>query len=64
KIVEQFINVDIQAVAEVAIALLDMAGDTGAAAGLGEHFTRFKTRYLAGKTQHLGSITAEQLESV
>ncbi len=47
--------------AEVAIALLDMAGDTGAAAGLGEHFTRFKTRYLAGKTQHLGSITAEQL---
>lgn len=50
--------------AEVAIALLDMAGDTGAAAGLGEHFTRFKTRYLAGKTQHLGSITAEQLESV
>ena len=28
--------------AEVAIALLDMAGDTGAAAGLGEHFTRFK----------------------
>ena len=40
--------------AEVAIALLDMAGDTGAAAGLGEHFTRFKTRYLAGKTQHLG----------
>ena len=44
--------------AEVAIALLDMA------AGLGEHFTRFKTRYLAGKTQHLGSITAEQLESV
>ncbi|MCP6490435.1 DTW domain-containing protein, partial [Klebsiella pneumoniae] len=32
--------------------------------GLGEHFTRFKTRYLAGKTQHLGSITAEQLESV
>ncbi|REA65412.1 DTW domain-containing protein, partial [Staphylococcus pseudintermedius] len=44
--------------------LLDMAGDTGAAAGLGEHSTRFKTHYLAGKTQHLGSITAEQLESV
>ena len=50
--------------AEVAIALLDMTGDTRAATGLGEHFTRFKTRYLAGKTQHLGSITAEQLESV
>ncbi|MGS5856961.1 DTW domain-containing protein, partial [Escherichia coli] len=44
--------------------LLDMAGDTRAATGLGEHFTRFKTRYLAGKTQHPGSITAEQLESV
>ena len=36
----------------------------GKTAGLGELFTRFKTRYLAGKTQHLGSITAEQLESV
>lgn len=49
--------------AEVAIALLDMAGDTRAATGLGEHFTRFKTRYLAGKTQHPGSITAEQLKA-
>ncbi len=35
--------------AEVAIALLDLAGDTEAATSLGEHFTRFKTRYLAGK---------------
>lgn len=50
--------------AEVVIALLGMAGDTGTAAGSGEHSTRFKTRYLAGKTQHLGSITAKQLESV
>jgi len=41
-----------------------MAGDNEAATGLGKHFSRFKTRYLAGKTQHLGSITAEQLESV
>ncbi|MEG3387545.1 hypothetical protein V5H41_29315, partial [Salmonella enterica] len=33
--------------AEVAIALLDLAGDTEAATSLGEHFSRFKTRYLA-----------------
>ncbi len=44
--------------AEVAIALLDLAGDTEAATSLGEHFTRFKTRYLAGKTQHPGNVTA------
>ncbi|WMI91362.1 tRNA-uridine aminocarboxypropyltransferase [Escherichia coli] len=50
--------------AEVAIALLDMAGDAPAAAALGEHFTRFRTRYLAGKTQHMGSITAGQVENV
>lgn len=31
--------------AEVAIALLDLAGDTQAAEGLSDHFTRFKTRY-------------------
>ena len=50
--------------AEVAIALLDLAGDNAAAERLGEHFTRFKTRYLAGKTQHQGSVTAESEESV
>ena len=50
--------------AEVDYAQLDMAGDNEAETGLGEHFTRFKTRYLAGKTQHLGSITAELIESV
>ncbi|HBX2834651.1 TPA: DTW domain-containing protein [Klebsiella pneumoniae] len=50
--------------AEVAIALLDLAGDAPAAAALGEHFTRFRTRYLAGKTQHKGSITAGQVENV
>lgn len=50
--------------AEVAIALLDLAGDAPAAAALGEHFTRFRTRYLAGKTQHKGSITADQVENV
>ncbi|MES0299998.1 tRNA-uridine aminocarboxypropyltransferase [Citrobacter sedlakii] len=50
--------------AEVAIALLDLAGDTDAAGALGEHFSRFKTRYLAGKTQHQGSVTAQLAESV
>lgn len=50
--------------AEVAIALLDLAGDTQAAEGLSDHFTRFKTRYLAGKTQHQGSVTADSPESV
>ena len=44
--------------AEVAIALLDLAGDPEAACALGEHFRLFRTRYLAGKTQHKGSITA------
>lgn len=50
--------------AEVAIALLDLAGDTQAAEGLSEHFTLFKTRYLAGKTQHQGSVTADSTENV
>lgn len=49
---------------EVAISLLDLAEDTEATTGLGEHFTRFKTRYLAGKAQHSGNITAENRESV
>ncbi|EFE09751.1 DTW domain protein [Citrobacter youngae ATCC 29220] len=50
--------------AEVAIALLDLAGDTQAAEGLSDLFTRFKTRYLAGKTQHQGSVTTGSAESV
>ncbi|WP_258525281.1 hypothetical protein [Citrobacter koseri] len=48
----------------MAIALLDLAGDTAAATHLGDHFSRFKTRYLAGKTQHQGSVTTETAESV
>ena len=44
--------------AEVAIALLDLAGDTEAAGALGSHFSRFRERYLAGKTVHKGSVTA------
>lgn len=43
--------------AEVAIALLDLAGDTGAASALNQHFTRFRENYLAGKANHQGNIT-------
>ena len=50
--------------AEVAIALLDLAGDKTAPAALGDHFSLFRTRYLAGKTQHKGSITAQLIENV
>lgn len=50
--------------AEVAIALLDLAGDTAAAGALGNHFSRFRERYLAGKTVHKGSVTATEPESV
>ena len=50
--------------AEVAIALLDLAGDTVAAETLADHFSRFRTRYLAGKTHHKASITATTAESV
>ena len=50
--------------AEVAIALLDLAADQPAAQALGDHFACFRTRYLAGKTQHKGSVTADIEESV
>jgi DTW domain-containing protein YfiP len=50
--------------AEVAIALLDLAGDTAAAGALGNHFSCFRERYLAGKTVHKGSVTALEPESV
>lgn len=50
--------------AEVAIALLDIAGDLHAADALGNHFACFRERYLAGKTVHKGSITAAEAESV
>lgn len=50
--------------AEVAIALLDLAGDTLAASALGNHFACFRERYLAGKTVHKGNITATESESV
>lgn len=50
--------------AEVAMALLDLAGDIEAAQTLGEHFQQFRTRYLKAKTQHQGTITAQEAESV
>jgi len=50
--------------AEVAIALLDLAGDRQAAGALGQHFSYFRERYLAGKTVHKGSVTAAESESV
>ena len=50
--------------AEVAIALLDLAGDVTAASALGDHFSLFRKRYLAGKTQHKGGITAQLTENV
>ncbi|HEP1896894.1 MAG: tRNA-uridine aminocarboxypropyltransferase [Kluyvera cryocrescens] len=49
--------------AEVAIALLDLANDTGAATALSQHFTRFRENYLAGKSHHQGSITTASLEN-
>lgn len=49
--------------AEVAIALLDLAGDTGAATALSQHFSRFRENYLAGKAHHQGSITTHQAEN-
>ncbi|WP_194206139.1 tRNA-uridine aminocarboxypropyltransferase [Superficieibacter sp. 1612_C1] len=50
--------------AEVAIALLDLAGDIEAATTLGNHFSLFRERYLAGKSAHQGNITAALAESV
>lgn len=50
--------------AEVAAALLEQAGDVQASAGLTEHFTLFRERYLAGKPHHQGSVTAAEPESV
>lgn len=50
--------------AEVAIALLDIAQDSAAAKTLGEHFTLFRERYLAGKPHHPSAITATCAENV
>ncbi|WP_437888242.1 tRNA-uridine aminocarboxypropyltransferase [Phytobacter sp. V91] len=50
--------------AEVAIALLDIAGDNLAAKGLGDHFSLFRERYLAGKAHHSARITANSAQNV
>lgn len=50
--------------AEVAAALLELAGDNQASTGLYQHFVHFRECYLAGKPHHQGSITAESSESV
>ena len=50
--------------AEVAIALLDLAGDTLAASALGSHFSCFRERYLAGKPNRKANVTADESESV
>lgn len=50
--------------AEVAIALLDLAGDQAAAKSLGAHFSLFRERYLAGKANHQRSVTAKEAENV
>ncbi len=50
--------------AEVAIALLDSANDNVAAQALGDHFSLFRERYLAGKPHHPSAITANEAESV
>lgn len=50
--------------AEVAAALLELAGDTQASEGLQKHFIHFRECYLAGKPHHQGSITAELNESI
>lgn len=50
--------------AEVATALLGLAGDDAAAQGLHAHFTLFRERYLAGKPHHQYNITTQAAESV
>ncbi len=50
--------------AEVASALLSLAGDDAAARGLQQHFALFRERYLAGKPHHQYAITATERESV
>ncbi|XPE45370.1 hypothetical protein ACNKHO_16450 [Shigella flexneri] len=46
--------------AEVAIALLNMAGDTQAAGALGSHFSCFRERYLAGEKPFIRGVSQQQ----
>ncbi|WP_058913185.1 tRNA-uridine aminocarboxypropyltransferase [Entomohabitans teleogrylli] len=50
--------------AEVAMALLELAGDCHAADNLNNYFIQFREHYLAGKAHHPGAITAQVTESV
>jgi DTW domain-containing protein YfiP len=50
--------------AEVASALLALAGDNIAAQALHAHFTLFRERYLAGKPHHRGNITTAETKSI
>lgn len=50
--------------AEVAAALLELAGDHQAQAALTQHFHNFREGYLAGKANHSKRITAQSSESV
>lgn len=50
--------------AEVAAALLELAGENQASESLQAHFIHFRECYLAGKPHHQASVTAESSESV
>lgn len=50
--------------AEVAIALLELAGDTQAAQSLTDHFVLFRERYLIEKPHHRVPVTAKSTESI
>ena len=47
--------------AEVAAALLDIAGDHEAAQGLQQHFSYFRRQYLLGKPHHREEVAAENI---
>lgn len=49
--------------AEVAAALLTLAGDDTAARALHQHFALFRRQYLRGKPHHHGEVTAENAQS-
>ncbi|MGV8927727.1 MAG: tRNA-uridine aminocarboxypropyltransferase [Ewingella sp.] len=51
--------------AEVAVVLLEKAGDLEASAGLSRHFTHFRTQYLAGKPHNpMHQFTAKENETL
>lgn len=50
--------------AEVAIALLELAGDIQASQSLTDHFVLFRERYLIEKPHHRVTVTAKSAESI